>query len=33
MNKSLITETADELFDKAEKDIISVNILLTAKYC
>ena len=29
MNKSFITESADELFDKAERDIMSVDILLT----
>lgn len=32
MNKSLVTETPDELFDKAEKDLISVNVLLSTKY-
>ena len=32
MDKSLVTETPDELLDKAEKDIATIKVLLPKKF-
>jgi HEPN domain-containing protein len=32
MDKSLVTETADELLNKAEKDLINIKVLLPQKF-